>query len=857
MLKIYDFSVDYVINPTLIKCKNLRFGWKLSSNNKNVLQKAYQIKIDGGNGTVFDSGVITSTEFFDVSFKNLQLESKSDYTINLTVKDNYGEKASYSQPVSTEILPYEWEADWIKPAIDISGWAPYLRTKFLLPSVKNAVMYASGLGYAEYYINGAKVEDYLIDPPQSNYEKIVYYRRFDVTNLLKTGGNAIAVLLGEGFYSQSRVWGYDGLKYGEVCLKLRLDITLDDGTVKTITTNTEDWKSKPSPITINNIYGGETYDCRLETNDFCDYNGSDSGWNQVVLDTVEKGILTPCLIPPVKVIRELPAREVHCASGKEDGAWIFDIGENIAGIAEFKLPQAPRGAVYVFRYAENLDSSGHLDHRSIGAFATQCIQQDMYICRGDKEGEIYRPRLTYHGFRYVEVTGFHDLSNGHGAFPELSLVTGVQISTAFKEISYFNSSNEDLNHLYSIMRNTYISNFHGIPEDCPAREKCGWLGDAHIVCDWGLLNYDSTACYEKYLEDIRTTYEICGNWMQISPGLRGRWIVTPLWGCAQILIPYFLYKYTGDREAVTQNFNLMELWVKHELDRSEDYIISEGLGDWVPPCENSDPRRMPVNHSSTAIFYEICIVMAEICDIFKLGDASYYKKLAEKIKESFNRHFFDTYTHSYGYWGTNAVALVTELYPDGERKDLLESLISLIKADDYFMSTAIYGNKYLIPLLIREGYGDIALKCLFDRKYDSFGTMLDDGATTLYEGVYMKSVLDSAKKQGSLNHPMQGGFLYTVTTELCGIKPLCAGFSKIEFSPCFVSGIEHIKGEYELVSGKVSVEINNAPDRKVCTLEIPAGVTCVINISGETLVDGTPYIKNTEIGSGKHEIIVK
>lgn len=857
MLKIYGFSIDHVTEPEFIKCSGLRFAWKLLSDRKNVLQKGYRIHISDDKETVFDSGFVESECFYDISFDELALRSRTDYTVRLTVTDNYGQTASFSCDTSTEILPEEWEAEWIKPAEHISGWAPYLRTKFDVSGVKKAVMYACGLGCAEYYVNGIKTDDALIDPPSSNYDKTVYYRRYDVTDMLKDGGNAVAVLLGEGFYSQSRVWAHDNVIYGDVCLILRLEITLQDGSQKVITTNSEDWEYKYSPITVNNLYGGETYDCRLETPDFCDYNGSQKGWERVITDTAHKGVLTPCFIPPVKVIRELETVEMHCASGKDDGAWIFDIGENIAGFAEFTLPCSPRGAVYVFRFAENVDATGQLDFRSTGAFATQCIQQDIYICRGDQNGEVYRPRFTYHGFRYVEVTGFHDFSNGYGTLPKLSLVKGIQIATAFEDNSDFVCSCNDLNRLYRAMKNTYVSNYHGHPEDCPAREKCGWLGDAQIVCDWGLLNYDTAACYVKYLNDIRTTCEHFGTWKQISPGLRDCGEASPLWGCAQIFIPYFLYKYTGDTKAITDNFDLMELWMKHELDRSKDHIITEGLGDWIPPCKNESPRRMPVEHSSTAVFYEQCILMEKLCKTLNLGDASYYEKLGAAIKESFNRSFYNTDAHSYGYWGTDAVALMTDMYPDGERELLLDALVEMIKKDDYFMSTAIYGNKYLIPLLLREGRGDIALKCLFTREHPSFGTMLDDGATTLYEALYDVMYQNRKISHSSFNHPMQGGFLYTLTTELCGLNCEKEGFGKVRFSPCFAEGIESIKACYELNSGRFEVEIKNKADQKHCRLTIPAGVTAVIDISGEISINGDMYVQNTVIGSGEYDITVR
>jgi len=804
MLRVYDLAIDYVSSPAVIRISGLRFGWKLDSEEENVLQTSYRIVISNEDGIAVDTGTVLSEKFIDITIPGLVLRSRTDYMIFLTVTDNHGNTVQVSQKVSTEILPDEWNADWIKPEEHIEGSAPYLRTKFKVHGVKKAIMYACGLGCAEYYINGKRTDDFLIDPPATNYEKILLYRRFDVTDLIADGGNALAVLLGDGFYSQSRVWNVEGLKYGDVCVKLRLEMTLEDGSVEVITTNTADWKYKYSPITTNNLYGGEIYDSRYETPDFADYNGSDRGWGNVMVDAAPKGVLVPCLMPPVRVIRELPAVSVHCANGKHDGIWIFDIGENIAGIGEFTLPPAPRGAVFVFRYAENLDAEGHLDIRSTGSYATQCIQQDIYISRGDGKCEVYRPRFTYHGYRYVEVSGIYDVSEGYGTMPKVSLVKGVQIATDLKQTAKIQTSHKDLNRLLNLMGNTFLSNYHGYPEDCPAREKCGWLGDAQVVCNYGLLTFDSVPSYEKYLDDIRTSCEVYGTWPLIAPGKRNG-VATPLWGCAQIIIPYYMYKYCGDREAVTNNFGLMEAWVQHELDRAEDFIIREGLGDWAPPGGNENPRRMPVEHSSTLMFYEICTRMEELCREFGVGVEGYYTDLAVKVKESFVRNFYNTEKHSYGYWGTDGVALALEIYPEGEKKALLKALCEMMKREDYEMPTAIYANKYLVPMLVQEGLGSEAFSFLFNRRHPSFGTMLDDGATTVWEILDMHSIARRDEIVSSYNHPMHGGFLYFTMTDLCGINPKAPGFSQIRFAPKFVEEVEHIFAELQLTSGRVSV----------------------------------------------------
>jgi len=854
MLKLYDFSVENVKNPFLIPCENLRFGWKLDSSNTEVLQSSYRLIITDENGTVFDSGRIDSEKYFDITFEGLKLRSRRDYKITLTVTDNKGETATVSQNVHSEILPGEWQAKWIKPTERINGWAPYLRTKFIAGKVKKAVMYVSGLGCGEYYINGKEVCDYLIDPPQTNYEKTVFYRCFDVTHLLTEGGNALAVLLGEGFYSQDRVWGFNGFYYGDECVIIRLEIINEDGSKQVITTNEKDWKFKYSPITVNNIYAGETYDCRLETLDFAQFDSSEKGWESVVCDETPKGELTPCLMPPVRIIRELPAVSVNRGCGKGAASWVFDMGENIAGIAEFHIPRSPRGAVYVFRYSESLDSNGNLDMRSTGTFATQCIQQDMYIARGDAEGEVYRTRFTYHGFRYIEVTGIHDFSKGYGTDPQPDFVKALQISTDMAYTGDFSCSDIDLERFYKILHNTYISNYHGIPEDCPAREKCGWLGDAQLVCNYGLLAYDSTASYEKYLEDIRTTREVYGTWQMISPGKRGCGEATPLWGCAQIIIPYYMYKYCGDKNVVVKNFDLMEAWVKHELDRSVDYVISVGLGDWDPAGGNEIPQRMPVKHSSTAMFYEICIIMQELCSELKIGNSAYYGDLADKIKEAFIRNFYDCEKHTYGYQGSDGVALATGLYPHGEKKALLQALLDMLKKDEYAMYTAIYSNKYLIPLLFEEGYGDVALKVLFNREHSSFGTMLDGDATTIWECPEMQKVAPGENTVSSYNHPMHGAFMYVVFTHLCGINPAKPGFSEICFKPCLCDGIKDVKGALSLACGKVSIEIKTDGEKHICNLYIPAGVTFTVDLEGEVKVNGREY-KGEVLGSGEYKIV--
>lgn len=850
MLKLYDLSINAVKNTAYAPCKDLYIGWKLDSDNTGVLQTAYKAAITkaGCDAPAWTGEGTTKSIHIPV---DAVLDSRTDYTLTVTVSDNHGETASATLDFSTALNPEDWQGKWIKPKKHIEGWAPYLRTKFEAKAgIKEAKLYVCGLGCAEYYINGHKISEDMIDPPISNYEREVFYRVYDVTAYLSEK-NAFAALLGEGWYSQSRVWGSHGMKFGDVCLLAQMDIIYEDGSKQTVVTDTETWKYKYSPIVLNNLYGGETYDTRLETPDFADYDGDEEEWGCVVEDTTPRGELKLCMMPPVRVIRTLPAVSVKQASGKEDGAWIVDFGENVAGIVEIHIPNSPRGAQVTLRFAETTNPDGTLDFRSIGSFATQCIQQDIYIARGDAHGETWRPRFTYHAFRYMEITGYHDL-RAYGSNPELNIGVCHVMSTDLTQVGSFKSACADLDHLQKVMMSTFRSNYHGIPEDCPGREKCGWLGDAQVVCNTGIMNYDMEASYSKYIHDIRTEDEVYGVWQMIAPGKRGCGEASPLWGCANVIMPYWMYRYYGNDGIVRSHWDQMEKWMAHEIADAEkasgDYVITRGLGDWCPPLGNSHPRRIPITESSTAMFYETACLMDELSKELDLPTSLDYADLAAKIKESFNRHFWIPELHRYSTWGSCGVALKTNLYPDGEYDALVAALIQLMAEDDYAMSTGIYGNKYLIPALSEAGYGDLAMKYMFTRDHFSFGTMLDEGATSLWECLEHKGIgMPREGGTASYNHPMHSGFAYFMYAYVGGIKPLTPGFATFEISPVDYTDIPFATVSHVSPFGEIKVDFVREEGKTTYTITVPANTVGYFRKGG----------LNAEMGSGVHTFTVE
>ena len=849
MLKIYQLTMDFEENPQLVRQKGVRFAWKIKSDKNNIEQKSYRITIECDSGFKFDSGLIYSNDSYNITFDELILPTAVEGVLTVEVADNNGEVAKESMCFSTEIGKEGWKnAKWIRPKEFISGWAPYLRKKFKVLNVKKAVMYACGLGCAEYYINGKKTDDFYIDPPMTNYDKEIFYRRLDVTNLICEGENAICAILGEGFYSQERVWQtYGSVAYGKECLILKIDIIHNDNSKTEIVTDDNGWLYKYGPITLNNIYGGEIYDARLEIDGFADFDSSDNGWQNVIIDEQNKGELIPCNIPPIRAIRELPAVSYQSAHGVKDGVWIYDVGENIAGVAEFYLPHSPVGATYVFRFAETVDELGQPDYRSTGCYANQVLQQDIYIAKGAPNGETYKPRFCYHGFRYIEISGIHDISLGYGTQPKVEMVKAIQLSTDFKRASTFTTTHKYLDKTQKLMENTYRSNYFGYPMDCPTRERCGWLGDNQIVSSWGLLNYKTASCYEKYLMDIKSSTEILGVCTNVAPGKRTVHEAHPLYGAAQVNIPYNMYYYYGDSEAVTKYFNLMENWVEHELKRSDDYVISAGIGDWDTPVGNNDERRMPIKHSSTFVFFEICSKMSALCKELKIGDSDYYDDLADKIKSSLIRNFYDKENHTFGYVGSDGVALYFGIYPDGEENLLLNSLLTRLKSTSYQMVTGLFATKYLVATLCDRGLIEDAFNIMFNLKHPSVATIINQGATTLWEELNQGAQNDRSIYVLTYNHAFHGAFLYTNYIYVAGVKPKNAGFKTFEFAPCkFIQG-EEFDAVMDTIAGEIKVSLKN----NIYNLTIPANTTCIVK---NAIIDGKKSLGETVLKSGDYKI---
>lgn len=820
-------------NPLGIESQHPRLSWICSPTSttlRGVHQTAYQIIVltsptfsPQSPELQWNTGKVTSANQIAIPYAGTPIKSATRYWWRARVWDDHNVASAWSQSAfwDTGLLARsDWNATWITapPAITSAG-APCFRKTF---PVKGPVRYARafvcGLGYHSLYLNGNKADDRLLEPAQTDYEKRALYTAYDVTMQLKSGANEIGVVLGKGWYDQNRVWG--GMSYGRPLLLVRLDIEYVDGHRQSVVSGA-DWQVAAGPIVADNIYAGESYDARREL----------PGWSNAKLDTSEADRWKPALVvtheptarlfsttmPPIHAVSEITPRPPKEVS---PGVLVYDLGQNFAGWARIKVA-APAGTKIQMRFAEAINpSTGKIDTASTGGFATGVDQVDTYICRGTDNtkgngAETWEPQFTYHGFRYVEVTGLPA-----GSRP-LSL-TGVVVHTNVEPVGQFECSDAMINRIHRAAVWTLVSNLHGHPTDCPARERCGWLGDAHACADMAACNFDMANFWTKYVGDIETS------WVDtlpsaVSPGKR----ITghsgnPDWGVAVALLPWYRYLYYGDQIQLAQDYPLMARLVRTLARQLKAGILTEGYGDWCPPGSVT-PVVTPVALTSTAWFIRTATVTARAAtSLGKQEEAAEFQSLADHSLTAFRAKFYDAPHHSFGSQTGDAMSLGFDLVPSEEAQQVADDLARDVEAHRFHHDTGIFGSRYLFDALASYGHGDAAWKVLHQTDYPSIGYLFSLGATTFWE-CWGEQELDKKWGARSLNHPMQAAYDAWFYEGLAGISPdsHTGGYKKFWIRPEFIKGLDWVRAYHNSPYGHISVAWRQTDKVKTLDITVP------------------------------------
>lgn len=715
------------------------------------------------------------------------------------LEDNYDDRA-WDEPELQERL--QGNPPWTDVDLYFADSlpAPLLRKTFTLPEKPlKARAYFCGLGYGELYCNGKKVGDRVLDPGQTDYNVYGLYSTYDVTDALQSGENCLGIWLGNGWYNQDIVWG--GLAYGQPGAILRLLVEYEDGREEKVVTDGS-WVWRESPVFYNNVYGGERYDARREIPHWAEPECEETGWEGARVLSPRSPRLASQMLPPIRK-RETLAVEKNWKL--PDGGWVYDLGQNFSGWVRLAVEVAA-GTVITLRFAEEVFPDGSLDYISTGYQPTQVIQTDQYICKGEGR-EVWEPRFTYHGFRYVEVTGL-------AGEPRSDLLEGVVVHTDVEQDGRFHCSDPFINRLHDTALWTERTNLHSVATDCPHRERCGWLGDAHVTAEMTLYNFQMGGFWKKYLVDVENSRgqgELAigdypmdpGMVCNIAPGLRHCGQARPDWAVAAIFIPWQLWRFYGETEALSEHFEMAVHLLDYLHARSVEGIVEDGFGDWCPPGAVV-PTECPPPFTSTALFVRCLDLMPEWGKaIGKEEETRRFAAWAEESRAALKAHFFDSEKNSFGSHTADALALEWGLVEPEKEPAVAEALHRAVAEEhNYHFTCGIMGLLFLYDVLTRFGYGETAWKTLNAPDYPGYKRLFELGGTTFWESLWPDKEGIHGSGQ-SLNHPMQGGFDAWFYRGVAGLEQVEgeAGFRKMRLQPRWTEFLEEAEAEYKGLFG--------------------------------------------------------
>jgi alpha-L-rhamnosidase len=866
-LDLRDLRCEYRVDPLGIDTPSPRLSWVLESRSRGQSQTAYQIlaatssaQLFKDQGDLWDSGKVASSSSVHVVYGGKGLASGQRVYWKVRAWDADGKPSLYSRPACWEMAllqPSDWQARWIQrktsgavseaDAFDDHP-APLFRKEFALDKkIVRARACVSGLGYYELHLNGQRVGDHDLDPGWTTYSKRVLYSTYDVTRQLQRGRNALGIMLGNGWYNPLPLglWGRikvgGVLVTGEPCAVVQLRIEFTDGKEQTIATD-ESWRAGDGPVLRNSVYLGEVYDARREQNGWDQVGFNDSHWTPaIVVRDLKLGPLQAQEAPPIRITRTF--KPVKLTEPKP-GVYIFDFGQNFAGWARLRV-SGEAGTRVRLRSGELLYTNGILNgmtavcgqlkaggenYRYPGSGVPQtAFQLDEYVLKGQGV-EVFTPRFTFHGFRYVEVTGFPGR-------PTLEALEGLGLNSDVETAGSFECSNELLNRIQRMVRSTLLANLFSVQSDCPHREKLAYGGDIAASSEMAMLNFDMSRFYAKAERDLADAARPYGALTETAPfvGISDQSLgdVThpvnlgeqsgPIdYGVAHPLLALQLHQYYGDRRLLEEEYTTSKRWVELLRSKAVDNLLDNGISDH----ESLLPK--PRALTGTAFYYYNVKLLAQLARILgKEADAADAEAAATAIKTAFNLKFLRTGTGKYDATtqACQAFALYMGLVPPEETDRALEVLVRDITGTQKgHLTTGIFGTKYMLNVLTDSGRADVAYQFVNQRTFPGWGWMLESGATTLWEH------WEFSDDTYSHNHPMFGSVSEWFYKALAGIRPApdAVGFDKIIIQPQPVGDLKWVRASYNSVRGKIVSEWQRQAGHFELHLLVPVGSSATL-----------------------------
>lgn len=913
-----DPKADGLTDP-LAASHTPKFSWRIDSQKRGARQTAWQILAASSReilaehrGDLWDSGKQATTREPCVTYAGTPLPSGARVFWKVRCWDAEDQPSDWSLPALLETAPMkpaDWQgAKWIddgKPLPDKDedfykpDPAPFMRTEFTITKpVARARLHMAGIGYAYASLNGFRINGDELGPPWTNFDKRILFNTYEVRSVHE-GTNCLGITVGNGWYNPLplRMWGgkniREALPTGRPRAIALLVVEHTDGTKTTVTTG-PDWKFTEGSTLRNSVFLGEERDARLEISgwDTADYNAS--AWKAVRVTDHPLDPLTSILDMPA--VRKTGIVLPKAVTSPAHGTFIVDFGENFTGVPEIRF-NAPAGTRIQLRYGEILHPDGTLNPMTSvcgqikgtrknnkgeevpiggpGAPHT-AWQQDVYIARGgpltsksgscvvlpDEQKECYRPDFTFHAFRYMEITGLPEAPKVGESVIDPDII-GIRMHSALPDAGTFSSSNDLFNKIQEITRRTFTNNVISVQSDCPHRERFGYGGDIAVTSEAFLMNYNMAGFYAKTVRDFADAAQPDGNFTDTAPFVGIQYCGVG-WAMTHPLLLEQLYQHHGNKALIEEQLPAAIRWFDLEASKRKEALVDYGLGDH----EAMPKIKGPV--LGTPMFIDTANRMARLCRIVgREGDAARFESMAKESSTAWAQAFLDGETGKVGGGSQSeqTMALGFGAVPEGGRRAVFSHLVNgLISTQaPYSLTTGIFGTRFLLEELTKNGRHEVACAIANRKTFPSWGWMLENGATTLWE------TWKQSDNTFSHNHPMFGSISAWFFRHLGGIQIAddAVGADRLVIRPQTGCGLTWVKSSHVSVRGTIEsnwkvtdhgVEFDIViPPDTMAEIELPAGKLTesgkpITQAQGITILEGRA--NQLKVGSGRYRFVV-
>jgi alpha-L-rhamnosidase len=841
-VSINNTLTENMNNPVGLDVAQPRFTWQLETDKRNIVQTAYELKVVSGKASVWSTGRVLSSQSVQITYGGPALQSGKNYAWQVRVWDNTGKPSAWSKPATFQMAflkSSDWKAKWIEPGYaedQVMRPSPLMRKQFTVTKkVASATAYITAHGMYEAQINGRRVGDAYLTPGWTAYNYRLQYQVYDITNLLKSGPNAIAVMLGNGWYRGIIGYANNINVYGkDIALLCQLDILYADGSAESFVSDGT-WKSSTGAVRYSEIYNGETIDARMEKTGWTMPGYNDSEWSAVKEMSFPGQQLVATQNEMVKKHETFSPLKIFTTP---KGETVIDFGQNLVGWVQMKVT-GKAGDKVVISHAEALDKAGNFYTVNL----RQAKSQDTYILAGGA-AEIFEPHFTWHGFRYIRIEGYPGEIK-----PEN--FTAVALYSDMKPAGTFITSNNLINQLQHNIQWGQKGNFLDVPTDCPQRdERLGWTGDAQVFSRTATFNMNVNSFFAKWLKDVEAD-QINGAVPYVIPNVLGNSANSAGWADVATIVPWNMYLAYGDKRILEQQYGSMKAFVESVRHAAKNDLWNTGFhfGDWLfyrPEDDNDGRAAVTDKYLIAQCFYahstQLLINAAEVLD--KKDDAAFYNLQLHKIKDAFLREYVTPGGRLVsGTQTAYVLALNFDMLPEALRDQAAKRLTDNVISYDNHLTTGFLGTPYLCHVLTRFGYNDLAYKLLLQNTYPSWLYPVKMGATTIWErwdGIKPDSTFQTPS-MNSLNHYSYGAIGDWMYRVMAGIDTYedGVGYKHSMIKPHTGGGFALVNASLDTYYGTLASNWKSEPDRIVMDIVIPPNTSSTVFVPAARETDVT------------------